>query len=362
MNFIDLSKQYARMKSEIDANIQKVLDHGRYVMGPEITEVEQQLADFVGVKHCLAVSSGTTALQIALMALEIGPGDEVITTDFSFFASAEVILLVGAKPVFVDIDPVTYNIDPDKLEAAITERTKAIAPVSLYGQCADMTAINAVAAKHGLAVVEDAAQSFGALHHGRRSCGLSTIGCTSFFPTKPLGCYGDGGACFTDDAELAENIRQIRQHGEASRYNHVRVGITGRLASIQAAVLKVKLKYFPDEIIQRQQAAAMYTEKLAGVIKTPQVVDGNESVFAQYTIEVDDREAWQKKLQERGIPTAVHYPKTLHEQKACEGIECVTPHALSAARRVMSLPFGPDIAESEINEVVKAIKQVVVNG
>ena len=248
IDFIDLKKQYKRLKPEIDARMQAVLDHGQYIMGPEVKELEQQLAAYVGVKHAIGVSDGTTALQIALMALGVGPGDEVITTPFTFIATAETISLLGATPVFVDIDPATCNLDASLLEAAITPHTKAIVPVSLYGQVADIEAINAVAARHSLPVIEDAAQSFGATRHGKRSCGLTTIGSTSFFPSKPLGCYGDGGALFTHDDDLARKISQIRLHGQSQRYVHSAIGVNGRLDTLQAAVLLVKLAHFDEDV------------------------------------------------------------------------------------------------------------------
>ena len=262
MQFIDLKAQQARIEAEIQARIQAVLAHGRYIMGPEVAELEQRLADYVGVRHCVGVSSGTDALLVALMALDVGPGDEVITTPFTFVATAEVIALLGAVPRFIDIDPVTYNLDPGRIESAIGPKTRAIMPVSLYGQCADMDAINAIAARHGLPVIEDAAQSFGATYKNRRSCGLSTIGCTSFFPSKPLGCYGDGGACFTDDERLATLMRQVMNHGQDKRYSHPRLGINGRLDSLQAAVLLAKMGIFPDEVERRAAAGARYTALL----------------------------------------------------------------------------------------------------
>lgn len=359
MKFIDLQKQYQRQKPEIDAAIQAVLDHGQYIMGPEVATLEDKLAEFVGVKHCIGASSGTTALQIALMALDVGPGDEVITTPFSFFATAEVILLLGAKPVYVDIDPKTYNIDPDLIEAVITPKTKAIMPVSLYGQPANFAAINAIAASHDLPVVEDAAQSLGATYQGRASCGLSTIGCASFFPSKPLGCYGDGGACFTDDSELAEKMRLIANHGQQARYHHTMVGINGRLDSIQAAVLLVKLKAFPDEIASRQEVAAMYQQYLSAHVQTPFVADDCMSAYAQYTIEVDDRESARAALAEQGVPTAVHYPKGLHQQPASAVSDQTFPIAEAASQRVMSLPFYPYMSASDVRLVAENIAAVL---
>jgi len=362
--FIDLAAQQARIRPALERNLHRVLDHGRYVMGPEIGELEARLAEYVGVEHCVAVSSGTDALLVALMALDIAPGDEVITTPFTFVATAEVIALLGAVPVFVDIDPLTYNIDPARIEAAITERTRAIVPVALYGQCADMDAINTIAERHGLPVIEDAAQSFGATYKGRRSCGLSTIGCTSFFPSKPLGGYGDGGACFTADADLARRLRQVMNHGQDQRYSHPRLGINGRLDTLQAAVLLAKLDIFDDEVRRRAEVGAAYAEALtargaaivgsveAGV-RLPLIADGNSSVFAQYTIQVDDRAAMQQRLGGHGIPTAVHYPIPLNQQPAYRHF-CQphgTPVAAAAAERVMSLPMHPYLTRAEISRV-----------
>ncbi len=246
IDFIDLKAQQNRIKDKIDAGIQSVLTHGQYILGPEVAELEEKLAAYAGVKYCITCANGTDALQIAQMAFGIGPGDEVITPGFTYIATAETVALLGAKPVYVDVNPKTYNLDVEKLEAAITPRTKAIIPVSLYGQCADFDAINAIAAKYGIPVIEDAAQSFGATYKGRKSCNLSTVACTSFFPSKPLGCYGDGGAIFTNDEELAKVIRQIARHGQDRRYHHIRVGVNSRLDTIQAAILLPKLEIFDD--------------------------------------------------------------------------------------------------------------------
>lgn len=363
MQFIDLKAQYALIETEILSGIKKVLDHGQYIMGPEIALLEKQLADFVGVKHAIVNASGTDALLMALLALDIGPGDEVITTPFSFFATAEVISLIHAKPVFVDIDPVTYNIDPHKIKAAITSRTKAIMPVNLYGQCADFDRINAIAQEHGIAVIEDAAQSFGATYKGKMSCGLSTIGCTSFFPSKPLGGYGDSGACFTDDDEIAQKLLEIRIHGQNARYCHSRVGINGRMDTIQAAILIEKLKLFPAELEKRQDIAKRYDQLLSPFITTPCVQSHNKSAYAQYTIEVDDREDFQKALQQQGIPTAVHYPVAMHEQKALSYLNYQSgdfPVAQKASQRVVSLPFHPYLQADDQLKVASAIKQVLL--
>lgn len=369
MNFIDLKTQYAGIEADVDRRIKQVLQHGQYIMGPEVQELEQRLADFVGVKHCVGVSSGTDALLIAMMALDIGAGDEVITTPFTFIATGEMIALLGATPVFVDIDPLTYNIDPAKIEAAVTPRTKAIMPVALYGQCADMDAINVVAEKHGVAVIEDAAQSFGATYKGRQSCGLSEIGCTSFFPSKPLGGYGDAGACFTNDDELAKVMQEIRNHGQDRRYHHPRVGLNGRIDTLQAAILLAKMEIFPQEVEDRaaigarycaalQQRGAVEVSASGGAMQTPKVAENNTSVFAQFTVQVEDRETFTASMQEAGIPTAVHYPVPLNEQpamlKSTAGKLDETPICQAVAHRVVSLPMHPYMSEDDINKVADA--------
>ena len=361
MQFIDLKAQFVQIEDNVLARIKSVLAHGAYILGPEVQALETALADFTGVQHAIGVSSGTDALLIALMALGVGAGDEVITSPFSFFATAEVIALLGAKPVFVDIESETYHLDPNLLEAAVTDKTKAIIPVSMYGQCADYDAINAIAARYHLPVIEDGAQSFGATYHGRRSCGLTTIGCTSFFPSKPLGGYGDGGACFTNDADLALRMRSIRVHGQAQRYEHVRLGINGRLDTLQAAVLLEKLEIFSDEILQRQVIAARYTEALSPMMKTPSIRAFNQSVFAQYTVEVPAREKVQAALQAVGVPTAVHYPIALHEQPVFKSFysgKLHFPNAERAARVVLSLPMHPYLSEIEQNRVIHGLKKV----
>jgi UDP-2-acetamido-2-deoxy-ribo-hexuluronate aminotransferase len=359
MQFVDLQAQYRRIQPEVRSRIEAVLEHGRYVMGPEISELETHLAEHVGVRHCIAVSSGTDALLIAMMALGVGPGDEVITTAFTFIATGEMIALTGAKPVFVDIDPKTYNIAPDQIEGAITPRTKAIMPVSLYGQCADMDAINAIAARHGVPVIEDGAQSLGATYKGRQSCGLSQVGCTSFFPSKPLGGYGDGGACFTDDDEVAGVMRQIRDHGQDRRYHHVRVGLNGRLDTLQAAILLAKLTVFSEEVEARGRIGARYSELLAGAnCATPYIEPHNTSVHAQYTLSVPERDAFVARMGEQGIPTAVHYPIPLNLQPvfAESGPPAgALPVAEEAARRVVSLPMHPYLQEDDLQRVTEAV-------
>ncbi|MBZ2207318.1 DegT/DnrJ/EryC1/StrS family aminotransferase [Massilia soli] len=343
MEFIDLKAQYQAMREDIDARIHAVLDHGQYIMGPEVAELEERLAAYTGARHCITVASGTEALLIALMALGIRPGDEVITTPFSFIATAESIVLLGARPVFADIDPATCNIDPALIEEKISARTRAIMPVSLYGQPADMDEINAIAARHGLTVIEDAAQSFGATYRGKKSCNLSHIGCTSFFPSKPLGCYGDGGAIFTSDDELATAMREIRVHGQSRRYVHTRVGVGGRMDTLQCAVVLAKLERFDWELQQRAKVAARYDALFSGRLGKVGRTRDRTSVFAQYTVVLDERARVQAVLHEAGIPTAVHYPVPMHMQPAYAGYTHADacPVALAMAAKVISLPMGP---------------------
>lgn len=358
--FIDLKAQYQALKTSIDARIQRVLEHGQYIMGPEVKELEEQLAAYVGVKHCITVSSGTEALLIALMALDLKPGDEVITTPFTFAATAEMIVLAGGVPVFVDVEPDTCNIDANLVEAAISPRTRAIMPVSLYGQVADMDEINAIAARHGLAVVEDAAQSFGATYKGRKSCGLSTFGATSFFPSKPLGCYGDGGALFTDDDALAQAAREIRVHGQSQRYTHTRLGVGGRMDTLQCAIVLAKLERFDWEIEQRLAIGERYLQQLADLPVQRLAVRGDrDCVWAQFTLQVDQREAIIKLLNAAGIPTAIHYPKPLHLQPAyverCR-VPAALRHAESVAGRVLSLPMSADLTPGQMEQVLGALR------
>src|SRR5438034_2886530 len=327
-------------------------------MGAEVAELEQQLVAYSGAKHCITVASGTEALLIAMMALDLQPGDEVITTPFTFAATAEMIVLLGGVPVFVDIEPDTCNIDASLIEAAITPRTKAIMPVSLYGQVADMNEINAIAARHGdIPVIEDAAQSFGADYEGRKSCNLSTLGCTSFFPSKPLGCYGDGGAIFTNDDALAQACREIRVHGQSQRYTHTRIGVGGRMDTLQCAVVLAKLERFDWEVTQRLAIGARYNELLAGRLPVVAQRPGRSSVFAQYTVFVDERAARQAKLANMGVPTAVHYPRPINQQAAYEG-RCrgnATPHAREVAARVLSLPMSADLSVDDQQRVVQSL-------
>lgn len=356
IEFIDLKTQQALLRERIDAGIARVLEHGQYILGPEVAELEEKLAAFVGAKFCISVANGTDALQIAQMALGVGPGDEVITPGFTYIATAETVALLGAKPVYVDVDPRTYNLDPELLEAAITPRTKAIIPVSLYGQCADFDVINAIAAKYGITVIEDAAQSFGATYKGKRSCNLSSIACTSFFPSKPLGCYGDGGAIFTNDSELAKVMRQVARHGQDRRYHHIRVGVNSRLDTLQAAILLPKLEIFEQELEQRERVAQRYKQLLEGAgIAAPFVEAHNSSAWAQYTVQVDERAAVQETLKAAGIPTAVHYPIPLNKQPAVADVGAHLPVGDAVADRVMSLPMHPYMAVKDQEKIVAAL-------
>lgn len=362
MKFIDLKTQALQIESNILERIRAIMRHGAFIMGPEHNELEDKLASYVGTKHALGVASGTDALLIALMALDIGPGDEVITTPFSFFATVEVIALLGATPIFVDIDPTTYNMDANLLEKAITSKTKAIMPVSLYGQCPDYDAINAIASQFNLPVIEDAAQSFGAKYKNTLSCGLTTIGCTSFFPTKPLGCYGDGGAIFTSDDALAERMKEIRNHGQKKRYYHTGLGINGRLDTIQAAILLEKLPLFDDEIEKRQQVAHRYDDLLPRSVVIPKILPHNLSAYAQYTIQVKHRDDVAAQLQQRNIPTAVHYPLGLHQQpifKSRYPQQSSFPHAEHASENVLCLPMHPYLTLEEQQAVVIALAEIL---
>lgn len=359
MQFIDLAAQQERIKAKIDAAIQKVLQHGTYILGPEVTELEQKLADFTGAKYCISVANGTDALQIAQMALGISHGDEVITPGFTYIATAETVALLGAKPVYVDVCPKTYNLDPLKLEAAITPNTKAIIPVSLYGQCAEYDEINSIAAKYNIPVIEDAAQSFGASYKGKKSCNLTTISCTSFFPSKPLGCYGDGGAIFTNDDELAKVMRQIARHGQDRRYHHVRVGVNSRLDTLQAAILLPKLDILNDEISLRQKIADIYMEAFSSLqsIQLQHVEKHNVSAYAQFTLSVDNRNGLQKHLSEKNIPTAIHYPIPLNKQPAVANDSVSLPVGDHISNRVISIPMHPYMKMDEQMEIINAIKE-----
>jgi UDP-2-acetamido-2-deoxy-ribo-hexuluronate aminotransferase len=363
MEFIDLKTQYYRYQAAIDSRIHSVLQHGHFIMGPEIAELENALAQYVSVKHCITVSSGTAALEIALRALGIGPGDEVITVPFTWISTAEVIGLAGAKPVFVDIDPQTFNLNADLIEPAITERTKALIPVSLFGQLPDLERINQIAAKHDLAVIEDAAQSFGAQRHAHRSCGMTLIACTSFFPAKPFGCYGDGGALFTNDSLLAEKMQAIRTHGGTQRHHHTCLGMNGRFDTLQAAILLAKFPHFQWEVQERGRIGARYTQALKNVCITPEVAPGNTHVYAQYTIRAPRREQVAARLKEQAIPTAIYYPKCLHEQPVFEKLGFGWgdfPQAEKASREVISLPMHPFLTERDQDHVIASLRSALL--
>lgn len=363
MEFIDLKKQYELYKTEIDRAIHTVLDQGTFIMGEQVKALETVLSQYVGVKHCIGVSSGTDSLQIALMAWGIGPGDEVITVPFTWISSTEVIGLVGATPVFVDIDETTYNIDVDQIEKAITPRTKAILPVNLFGQMPDYTKINAIADKYGLLVLEDAAQSFGATQRGKKSCAMTQIGSTSFFPAKPLGCYGDGGALFTNDDFLASKMRAIRTHGGEKRHHHTYLGMNGRLDTIQASILLAKFAHFEEELRAREKVAAFYNKELDGLGIAPKVMEGNTHVYAQYTLRVPNRHELAPFLLSKGIPTAVYYPKCVHEQPVFQYLgysKGSFPVAEKAAEEVLSIPMHPWLSPEDQIKIVSGIKEFLL--
>lgn len=362
MQFIDLKQQYLKYQPEIDARIRKVLEHGNFIMGPEVSELEKALAEFVSIPHAITCASGTDSLEIALRALDIGPGDEVITVPFTWISSAESIALVGAKPVFVDIDFLDYNLNVGKLAKVISPKTRAIMPVSLFGQIPDMEAINRLAEEHRIPVLEDAAQSFGASQHGRKSCAISTVGSTSFFPAKPLGCYGDGGALFTSDDVLAEKMRAIRTHGGIQRHHHPLLGMNGRFDTLQAAILIPKLAHFPDEVEARNRIGARYSDMLKDVCTTPHIRPGNTHVYAQYTIRLPGRDKVANKLKAKGIPTAVYYPKCLHEQPVFSRLGYKWgdfPESEKASREVLSLPMHPFLTEKEQDFIVECLKDAL---
>lgn len=364
MIFCDLHKQYEAYQSEIDAAIQGVIRSGSFINGREIDLLEEELSAYTGVKNAICCCSGTDALLLPLMAWGIGPGDEVICPAYSYIATASMVSLLKAKPVFVDVLPGDFNIDVSKIEARISPKTKGIIAVSLFGQCAAYNELNALAEKHGLWVIEDGAQSFGATYYGKQSCSLTTVGTTSFFPAKPLGCYGDGGALFTDDDQLAKTIRMIRGHGQEKRYYHKLIGINGRIDTLQAAILRVKLKYFNQELKVRQQAADLYTELLRGIVGTPQVAEGKTSSWAQYTIRTPQRDFLRAELQARNIPTAIHYPLPLPRQEAFAGDVIpgeVFPVADELSRTVLSLPMHGLISGEEVRQVATAIREITEN-
>jgi UDP-2-acetamido-2-deoxy-ribo-hexuluronate aminotransferase len=354
--FIDLQSQYQSYKEEIDTAIHKVLDSSQYIMGPSVKELESNLAKYTGAKHAIACASGTDALLIALLAIGIKPGDEIITTPFTFIASSEVISLLGAIPVFVDIEEDTYNINASEIEDKITDRTKAIMPVSLYGQTADMDMINDVASRNNLIVIEDAAQSFGASYKGKKSCNLSHFGCTSFFPSKPLGCYGDGGALFTSDDELAAKARLFLAHGSKQRYVHEVIGVNGRIDAIQAAIVNVKLKYFAEEVQKREDIGSHYIGLLKDKkLKLPVVREGRTSVYAQFTIQSNRREELIQRLKDKDVPTAIHYPTPLHLQECYKPLNYKVgdfPISEKAAKEVFSLPMSPFLTKEQQSFIV----------
>ncbi len=365
--FIDLKTQYNALKESINSRITKVLESGAYINGPEVQELETKLAQHTGVKYSIACASGTDSLLIPMMALGIKAGDEVITTAFSFIATAETIVLAGAKPIYVDIDPVTFNIDSAKIEAAITPKTKAIMPVSLYGQVADMDEINAIAKKHNLFVIEDLAQSYGAKYKNKRSGSLCTVGGTSFYPAKPLGCYGDGGAIFTNDDKLYKAMKEIRDHGSESRYYHTRLGLNGRLDTIQCAVLLAKMERYDWEIEQRQRIAKTFNQAFAEIkaadFSFPHIKSDRDSVWAQYTLTVNNRDAFQKKLSEMGVPTTVHYPRTMPDQpwykEHTANPTTDIAKARWAAEHVISLPMFPDMDRATQDKIIECVIKAV---
>lgn len=371
IQFIDLKAQFERLEKDIRARMDAVLEHGKYILGPEILELEEKLARFAGVKRAITCSSGTDALLMVLMAEGVGPGDAVFTTPFTFIATAEVISLLGATPVFVDIDPETYNIDPGKLGEAVERvkaegalRPRAVIPVDIFGLPADYDPIMNIAGKSSLFALEDAAQGFGGVYKGRRAGALAHAGATSFFPAKPLGCYGDGGAIFTDDEEFAEKLVSIRVHGQGEhKYENVRVGLNARFDTLQAAVLLPKLEVFGDELKARQKVAERYTEGLKDVVKTPFIPEGYKSAWAQYSVQSEKRTDIMAALKEEGIPSAVYYQKPLHLQKAFEGLgykEGDFPVSEEVSRRIFSLPMSPYITDEQVDMVIEVIRKTAV--
>lgn len=361
MQFVDLKRQYAAYRAEIDARIQAVLDHTRFIMGPEVEEFEQEIAARVGVAHAITTGSGTVSLEIALRALGIGPGDEVVTTPFTWISSAEVVRLVGATPVFVDIDESSLNVDPDGVERALGPRTRAVIAVNLFGQMADYERIVGPALVRDVAVIEDAAQSFGASRNGRVSCAVTGIGSTSFFPAKTLGCFGDGGALFVDDDDLADRMRAIRAHG-GRRHNHRYIGMNGRLDTLQAAVLLAKLPHLDEELRARRRLAARYADALGEGCVVPTVCPGNTHVFSYYTVRVARRDRVRELMGARGVPTSVYYPRCLHEQPAFADLGYAPgdfPIAERASREVLSLPMHPFLTDAEQDLVVRALRSAV---
>ena len=359
MQFIDLKTQYSEIKDDIQKEFQKILESAAFVMGPAVDECEEKLKEFTGSKYALTCSSGTDAAVMALMTLDIGFGDEVIVPSFSFFATAEVVNLVGAKPVFVDIEDQTYNIDISKIEAAITEKTKAIMFVSLYGQTPDIDAIMAIGKKHKIPVIEDGAQSFGATYKNKKSCSIADISCTSFFPAKPLGCYGDGGAVFFNDEKYLEPMKQIRIHGQSQRYTHARIGLNARMDSLQCAVISVKLKKFDWEVEQRHRVGETYTRafsELGSWIRPPVVAKDCGHVYGQYTLYVNDRDKFAAHMQEQGVPTSIHYPSPMHKQAPYIDLGYNLEVSERCAEHVISLPMHPYLKDEDIQKVISAVR------
>jgi len=361
IQMVDLKRQYIKIKPEIDNAIQEVLDSTQFILGKKVAEFEQKAAEYLGVKYAVGVANGTDALQIAMMALNIGKDDEVITTPFTFVATTETIVMLGAKPVYVDIDPMTYNINPAKIEEKITNKTKAILPVHLYGNPAEMDEILEIAKKYNLYVIEDAAQGFGAEYKGKKVCSFGDVACISFFPSKNLGCYGDGGMVVTNNEEIHSRVRMIASHGSKVRYVHEVLGMNSRLDAIQAAILNVKIKYIDEWNHKRNEFAKMYSEKLADVqqVKTPTYSEYVKHIFHQYTIRVEKRDELQKFLSSKNIPTAIHYPIPLHLQPAFRGFasEGSLPEAENAAKQVLSLPMHPDLLPEEIDYITNSIRE-----
>lgn len=362
MQFIDLKKQYEAYKDSIDTAIMQVVDSCKFIFGPEVYELEEQLAQYAGVKHAITTANGTDSLIMALMALGIGPGDEVITTPFTFIAPPEVVAFIGATPVFVDIDPDTFLIDIESVKKAITPKTKAIIPVSIFGQMADIPALMEIAEKHGIHVIEDGAQSFGAERNGKKSCSTAHIGSTSFFPAKPLGCYGDGGAVFTNDDYLADQMKAIRNHGGQIRYQHERVGFNARLDTIQAAILIEKLKKFPEEIEKRFSIGEYYNKNLKDYCQVPKIDNGNSHIYALYTIRSKKRDAIEAAFKEKGIPYCIYYPHGLYEAPVFSDLNIdrdLFPKTNLACSEVISIPMHPFLDKSEQDLVIETIQSVL---
>ena len=362
MELADLKAVRKACQGEIEAAIERVLEHGRFISGPEVDELERSLAAFVGVDYCVATASGTVSLELALRALGVGPGDEVVTSPFTFISSAEAIVLTGARPVFVDIDPRTFNLDPERLERSITPATKAVIPVSLYGQVARLERIGEVADRHGVKVIEDGAQSFGARRHGRRSGSFPWVGITSFYPSKTLGCFGEGGALFTGDAELGRRLRSLRNHGEIRKYCHGELGTNGRMDTIQAAILLARLPRLEQELASRNRIGERYNRELGSCCAVPEPDSGNVHVYGQYTVRVADRESFRQRLTERGVPTAVHYPICLHRQPVFRDLGCREgdfPEAERAAREVVSLPLHSYLSLEDQDRVIEGVRSVL---